>query len=116
VIASWAFAFAFTQAIEVPLAVWLLRDQPRLQVAAASFAASALTHPAFWFLAPHLFHDLWTYTATCELVIGAIEGVVIWRLAPTDRLITGLAVSFQVNAASFLLGLALQVLGLWPSL
>lgn len=112
---DWAVAFAFTQAVEIPLALWLLPDAPRWRVAAAAFVASALTHPAFWYLAPALFHDLWTWTITCELGIGVVEGFVLWRLAPTGRLSQGLAVSFQVNGASFLIGLTLQVLGLWPS-
>ncbi len=53
---AWALAFAFTQAVEVPLYAWALAraGMPRARGAALGFALSALTHPAVWFGWPPL--------------------------------------------------------------
>ena len=110
---AWAFAFFVTQATEVPLAMWLVPDRPRARVAVAAILASTLTHPAFWFVAPYAFHDYWTWVIASECVIGLVEGVVYARVASLP-LARGVAVSLQVNGASFLLGLGLTAARLWP--
>jgi len=47
---AWAFAFLFTQMVEVPIYAVALRVR-----LLAAFGASAITHPVLWFvLFPHL--------------------------------------------------------------
>lgn len=61
---GWVSAFLFTQAVEIPVYVTLLRralsadlaERPRglpLQILLA-FGASAITHPVVWFVLPEL--------------------------------------------------------------
>jgi hypothetical protein len=48
-LANWAFAFLFTQAIEIPIYMRGARMRPL-----AAGGASALTHPVVWFAMPPL--------------------------------------------------------------
>lgn len=60
---AWLIAFAFTQAVEVP--IYLRATGGRLGV---SFLASTLTHPVVWFVFPALLSGL-------ERLVGADLGL-----------------------------------------
>jgi hypothetical protein len=60
----WAFAFAFTQAVEIPVYRRLLRTSTL-----ASFGASAITHPVVWFGIPPLADALFAAMARRGLSI-----------------------------------------------
>ncbi len=57
-LAEWAYAFVFTQLVEVPLYLRALKavDEPRgaARRGAIAAGASAITHPVVWFVAPWL--------------------------------------------------------------
>lgn len=107
---AWVLSFALTLAVELPVAAAVLRKHPRARTLGAMAAASAVTHPLFWFAWPHLFRSDWAYVGTGELGIIAVEAAILkhalglsWRSA--------VAVSAFANAASYLIGLGLWGLG-----
>ena len=57
-LAHWAFAFVFTQIIEVPIYMRGLRVGPL-----KAFGASALTHRVVWFVIPALWAALYRFAA-----------------------------------------------------
>lgn len=91
----WIVAFAFTQAIEVPLYLRLLRC--RFWVA---FGASAITHPILWFL----FFPCVPFAHRTKLVLGEITVCLVeagyFRLVQRTRPATALWIAFVANAAS----------------
>ena len=58
VLAHWAFAFLFTQVVEIPIYMRGLRVGP-----VKAFGASAITHPVVWFVIPHLFSAVYHWAA-----------------------------------------------------
>jgi len=48
VLTAWLIAFAFTQAVEVPIYLWATGGR-----FGVSFLASTLTHPVVWFVFPY---------------------------------------------------------------
>lgn len=77
---DWLVAFAFTQAFEVPL---YLRATGSWRVA---FLASALTHPAVWFLFPRLMDwglGYWPMVAAAEAFAVTAEAAWLhWNRVP----------------------------------
>lgn len=103
---TWPAAFALTLAIELPI-VWRgTRDQrlPPARRLAAGIGASALTHPALWFvLSPLLSPALgyWGFLALGEALVVAVEALWFWGWS----LSRPLRLSLLANAASAAVGL-----------
>ena len=104
---EWFAAFLLTLAVEVPVAVFLLRraepDLPR-RVLLVVFA-NLLTHPAVWFIYTQLFLvGTLEYTLAAEAWAIAIEAlfyaVTIRGLVPRRAI----AVALAANLASFAVG------------
>jgi hypothetical protein len=99
---AWLVAFAFTQAVEVPL---YLRVTGSWRVA---FTASALTHPVVWFIFPLLPLGYWSMVGLAELFAVLVEAAWL-RAHGVPRAVLW---SFVANAASAMTGLLLrQVFG-----
>jgi hypothetical protein len=94
----WLFAFACTQAVEVPL---YLRATGSWRV---SFGASALTHPVVWFVFPFLPLPYWQMVGCAEVFAVVVEaGWLSWH-----RVARPGATSLLANGASFAAGLVLR--------
>jgi hypothetical protein len=109
----WLKAFAFTQAIEIP--IWTMlgrRAVPWWRAALAGAACTCLTHPLLWFVWPRVVHGYGAYIASGELLVAAIETAVFWALARPVALPRAVAASFLANAASYGGGLLLRAAGL----
>jgi hypothetical protein len=114
----WLSAFVLTQAVEMPIYVRALREDPatieRLPIAIAlAFGASALTHPVVWFVIPELVagpDDWLTMVIVAELF--AILAEAAWLRAFGLR--RALAWAAFANAASVLVGLGSRALFDWP--
>jgi len=132
--AEWAAVFLFTQAVEVPLYVIVLRrgivPKPSIARAAAiGFGASAITHPVVTFLIPGLVAGIfawmvgremslvssgtfrWIVLAVgCESFAVGVEAVYLKAF----RLPRALLWSLAVNFASASLGLCCSLAFGWP--
>jgi hypothetical protein len=109
-VSAWLAAFAFTQAVEVPLYTWALR---RRRVAALwAFGASALTHPVVWFVMPQLSWPggYWGYVAAAETFAVGVEALYLRSLGVRWPLLWALL----ANGASASLGLASRAWFGWP--
>lgn len=123
-LAGWAFAFAFTQVVEVPIYTRALRVTPL-----RAFGASAVTHPVVWFIIPWIWSALyawaarhvagfslgWTgqhlgYGVLAESFAVAVEAAYFSSLGIKRAFLWSLA----ANAASSLLGLLWTTLFGWP--
>ncbi len=66
---AWLWAFAFTQAVEVPVYLFALardgRARPLWARFVIAFGASALTHPPLWFFGPRAW--VWLYLSTLSV-------------------------------------------------
>jgi len=116
-VSGWFAAFVLTLAVEVPIAVVLLRraepSLPRLVVLIVF--ANLATHPAVWYVFTQLFLvGTPEYTLAAETWAVAAEAVFYWaaiRGLPVRRAVT---VALASNAASFLAG---RLVGeFWPEL
>lgn len=104
---TWGPAWALTVAVEVPLAIVIVRGHARVSVAAAALAANLLSRPLLtfgllrWLPGPFLVR-----VGVGEGVVIALEAV-IYR-ATLRNLTAGraLALAAALNAASYLVGLA----------
>jgi hypothetical protein len=115
---KWLLAFAFTQAVELPIWVAALRrggrregarSRPTLLVAVlVALGASALTHPVVWFVFPALRPAVgyWPMIALAEAFAVGVEALYMHAEGVRGALWWSLA----ANAASLILG----VLILWP--
>lgn len=107
---AWAWAFARTLLVEVPLVVLLVRalrsgDRPTLPRAAlAALLGSALTHPLLWFVWSRVVEDYHRYLLSGELLVVAIEALLLWGLARPLSLRRCLGISLVVNGASMAVG------------
>jgi hypothetical protein len=105
----WLRAFALTCAIEIPIVGLILRRPRWPWRILVGLLAQVLTHPAFWYAAPH-FAPYWAWVTVCELTIFAVETLVYllqersWR-APLA--------SLAANGASLLAGLLAWRIGLF---
>jgi hypothetical protein len=109
-LAAWAWAFGRTLLVEVPLVlllVWALRDGERPTLSRAALAAmigSAVTHPLLWFAWSRVVHDYSSYLLSGELLVVAIEALLLWWLARPLPLRRCLGISLVVNGASIAVG------------
>lgn len=127
---GWVSAFLFTQAVEIPVYVALMRralaegraERPRrlpLQIALA-FGASAITHPVVWFVLPGLapsFADPGAayieYVVRAESVALIVEAFYFYTLCAT-RFRRALLWSLLANGLSAGLGFASRAVFGWP--
>lgn len=111
---AWLAAFAFTQAVEMP--IYRFGAKTRIDEA---FCASAITHPVVWFVIPYLYERLyvamamrwewarvddrigyWVMVFFCEaFAVGVEAGYLKWLGKKRP-----LAWSFAANLASVSLG------------
>lgn len=111
----WFRAFLLTLAVEVPLAVLLLRrwEPSRPRLLALVVFANLASHPAVWFVfAQFLMVGTPEYVLVAEGWAIACEAVFFWaafRGLPPRRAIL---VSLAVNVASFLAGMVVTTV--WP--
>lgn len=109
---AWLGAFAFTQAVEVPIYTRLLRCS---WMRAAG--ASTLTHPIVWFVFPVLAEisslDWLTMVITAELFAWWAEAAYFRKVARTGWR-RALLTSFLANASSVTLGLLSRACFGWP--
>lgn len=94
---AWAWAFAFTQAIEIPVYRRLL-DCGIVR----AFGASALTHPLIWWLFPHSQVPYVVAVTVAELFAWLVEAAYFaWQYGIRRALFASLI----ANGASFVLGM-----------
>lgn len=103
---AWAWAFAFTQVLEIAvyrraLGCGLLR----------AFGASALTHPCIWLLFPYAPGPYVLTVVIAELFAWLVEALYFMRPFGVRR---ALIVSLLANGTSFLLGMISRALFGWP--
>jgi hypothetical protein len=124
VIDAWLSAFLFTQAVEIPIYVALIRREGRrgsppverglAGPVALAFGASAVTHPIVWFVIPQIAYDsYWDMVARAELFAVGVEGLYLYafQLAGLRR---AFGWSLLANASSFGLGLSSRAIFGWP--
>ncbi|MBL8612234.1 MAG: hypothetical protein JNL38_33135 [Myxococcales bacterium] len=113
--AAWARAFAFTQAIEIPIYLVLVRGRAR---ALRAFGASAITHPILWWVIPPLWPSSYlAYVVFGESFVVVTEAVFLRVTGHRERwwsLRSPLLLSFAANAASCGLGILCRELFNWP--
>ena len=132
--AAWEAIFLFTQAVEVPLLVLVLRREltPKPSIARAAvigFGATALTHPVVTFAIPRVTAGLFDWMAQRGMGVvwsGAFRWVVLAACCEgfavgmeavylrAFRLRRALLWSLAVNFASASLGLCCSLLFGWP--
>jgi hypothetical protein len=108
-VVSWLHAFLLTLAVEVPLAVAVVRvpGSSWLRIALVAVLASTISHPILTFvLVPYVPGPFVARVIVGELVVVAIE-TVVFRRGLAIRWPHALAVSALLNGASFMVGLAL---------
>ena len=115
---EWLAAFLFTCAIELPIYAALLGPHFRRKWApvALGLFVNLLTHPALWYVMPRWSpYGQWLVCAEGGVVAVEallIAGVLARRLGVARALAWGAGSSLIANAASTLVGLALQRLDL----
>jgi hypothetical protein len=132
--AAWAAIFLFTQAVEVPLYVLVLRRslEPKpsiLRAAAIGFGATAITHPVVTFVIPPVTAALFEWMAQRGIAVvwsGAFRWVVLAICCEgfavgvealylmAFRLRRALLWSLAINFASASLGLCCSLAFGWP--
>jgi hypothetical protein len=105
---AWLIAFAFTQAFEMPIYLWVMRRQSvelsTLARVLVAFGATALTHPIVWFVLPVLQTTplkYWGYVAVAEAFAVLAEAFYVARFGIERALLW----AFVANATSATLGL-----------
>lgn len=116
-ISGWFAAFVLTLAIEVPIAVYLLRrEEPNLvRLAILAVFASLATHPAVWYVLTQLFLvGTPGYTLAAETWAVAVEAVFYYVAIRGVSARRAIRVSLAANLSSFVVG---RLVGdLWPEL
>ncbi|MGE0785401.1 MAG: hypothetical protein AB7S26_06925 [Sandaracinaceae bacterium] len=117
-VTQWAFAFLFTQCVEMAVYTRVLDPRrPLRERLAIAFGASAITHPLVWFVIPpaiYGIHDAlggdvdriqlyWVAIAVAELFAFTAEA--LWLRAFGLRIALAVLASLLANGASFVLGL-----------
>ncbi|MEI8259033.1 MAG: hypothetical protein WCJ30_25470 [Deltaproteobacteria bacterium] len=121
----WLIAFAFTQAVEMPIYMRALKGRPGV-----AFGASAITHPIVWFVIPrawvHLYLAMIAFRPELIIRSPTARYVSMVLLAESFAVIVeaiylrawglrrALAWSLLVNGASVTLGLLSRALFGWP--
>jgi hypothetical protein len=103
----WLQSYLRTNAVELPLYVWLLGrgGVGRLRAAVLAVAVNALTHPTLWFLVPQ-FEPYPLWFALAEAGVAATELVLVWLGArPILSVRHAFFAAVGANAASAALGL-----------
>jgi hypothetical protein len=111
---EWEFAIALfiTLAIEVPVAIALVklaykrRDIAASRIAGAGILASALTLPYLWFVLPALALPRGLYAMLGEVLVVLVEAL-LYRMMLGLKFADALLISAIANAASAAAGLAL---------
>jgi len=99
---AWLISFLKTLVVEIPIYVFLARSSvPWRRAAWAALACTVVTHPALWYLWPHVTDDFRIYIVTGELIVALVESVVFYYLARPVSYILALSASFFANAASY---------------
>lgn len=129
---DWLSAFAFTQAIEVPIYFVLLRGTGRSPARrlAIAFGASAITHPIVWWLLPRAWESLYLAIAapSTALRVASPLGRFVARLVFSEAFAIGVeaaylrawglrrapAWSLIANVTSVALGLLSRAVFAWP--
>jgi hypothetical protein len=121
---AWLSAFAFTEAVEVPLYLAFMRlrsDDARPRALdgvsgrlAVAFGASLVTHPIVWFLIPRIPAGSYAeMVARAEAFAVVAEGLYFYALGFFD-LRRAMLWSLLANAASATLGLVSRSTFGWP--
>ena len=104
-------ALIFSAAVEAPIGFLLARQmrwacRGRLHVAAASAAATAITHPQLWAAALWAYprFPYWPSIIVLELAVVLVEGGLIAWMAAL-RIDRAMLVSLAANSASCFIGL-----------
>src|SRR5262249_38271161 len=112
-VVRWLAAFAFTVAVEVPIAAALLRGPRLRRRVALAVVAQCVSHPAVWFIFPELGLRYGVMLALAESWAVLSETAVYYPPGDGVSLRRAFAVSLAANAASVLVWLAiLRPLGL----
>ncbi len=105
---AWLVAFLLTVAVEVPIAVRMLRgrDPGGWRLAVLVVFANLATHPAVWFVFPQLFLiGTLSFTVAAELWAVAAEAVFYATAFRGVSPLRALGTAVVANAASFVVGL-----------
>jgi hypothetical protein len=99
-------AMALTWVLELPIALLLTRRRD-LRLVMVVVTGTVLTHPGVWLIGTNLPQEWW-WPGICvtEGVVGVVEGLLLWKLAPLT-LRQGLLCGVLMNAFSFGVGLLL---------
>lgn len=105
----WLTCLLLTLLIEIPVFVFFVRRTVTLRRALAAGAAGTLfTHPFLWFVWPHVIvDDYWTYLASGEILVAAIESVTFFAIARPVAFRRAVLASVTANALSTFIGLLL---------
>lgn len=122
-ILAWLWAFLFTQAVEVPIYVALMRRAPGPRATppqhieeqiALGFWASAITHPIVWFVIPQIpSASYWTMVVRAEGFAVVVEGLYLYSIRAFG-LRRAMLFSLIANMASVGLGFTSRALFDWP--
>jgi hypothetical protein len=119
VLPLWVRAFAFSLVTEAPFYALIGRlhgkGEAPIPVARLVFAGAVgtcLTHPLLWFVWPRVISDFAWYTVSGELIVAAVEAIVLFALARPIPFSRAVAASFIANAASYGLGELVRFTGL----
>lgn len=106
---AWFYAFAFTQAVEVPLYSRFLDDRSLATRAAKAFSLSLVTHPFVWFAFPRVpFPNWYVQLAVSEAFAVAVEAFILHRFGIEGR--RAVLIALFANAMSLGLGLTSRAL------
>jgi hypothetical protein len=109
-IRDWLWMFGLTCGVELTVAMMLLRRaEPRLwRRASGILVANLATHPLVWFVFPGARLSYLTQVSLSEVWAVMAEVLVYIVIWPNLGWRRALLVSFAANAASFLVGIAVQ--------
>lgn len=115
-VAHWFRAFAWTLAIEIFAAGWVLRGAaPWLRRSSLVVVCNLASHPAVWLIFPEIGAALgcpgWLVLLVSEAWALGLEAWIYGLFLGTARRKTALVASLVANGASFTLGLGLHALG-----
>lgn len=114
-LAAWVRAFAFTQIVEMPLYIAVMRTRrlgvarPLLLRILVAFLCSLVTHPVVWFVFPRIldaYEDYVLMVIEAETFAVVVEALILRRFGVR----WALAVSFVVNMTSMSLGFLTRAL------
>lgn len=104
--ARWVIAFLSTLATECFVLGLMLGSHYFPRVVKAGLIANLATHPVFWYFLVGIEQDYAIWVVISELVIAAVESIIIFLVLGDIRWRYALLLSLAANGASFFLGLA----------